>query len=213
MTMVPIPVAEQRRAILLGMGLGGVVALVLWLALARHGPAPVVADLPARLTFALRWICVAALLCVMAGVEAIAHERLVTPASNPLAGYETSRLRVNFRYLQNTLEQFLLFAPGLLGLASYADRPGDLRTVTATAVVWIASRLVFWIGYHVAPQHRAAGLTGMVQNLLVLLYVGARFGYDLGGWIGGAIVPAIFGAIEGVIIYVVRPRRRGGAAG
>jgi hypothetical protein len=62
----------------------------------------------------------AVLFCLVLGVEAVAHERLSSPAFDPLAGFETRRFRVNQRYLQNTLEQFIVFAVGLFGLAAHS---------------------------------------------------------------------------------------------
>lgn len=52
------------------------------------------------------------------GVEEVSHERLVSPAFDPLSGFETQRLRINQRYPQNRLEQIIVFTAGLFGLAS-----------------------------------------------------------------------------------------------
>jgi hypothetical protein len=54
-------------------------------------------------------------------------------------------MRINLRYLQNTLEQLVLFMPGVLGLAVYCSDGGSMRAVAATTVVWIAARIAFWI--------------------------------------------------------------------
>jgi hypothetical protein len=45
------------------------------------------------LRVALQSCAVAALLTLFVGANAIAHERLVTPAIDPLAGHETPRMR------------------------------------------------------------------------------------------------------------------------
>src|SRR5471030_3243668 len=97
--------------------------------------------------FTLKCCCIAVLFCLVAGVEAVAHERLSSPAFDPLASFETQRLRVNLRYLQNTLEQFVVFAVGLFGLAAYCPGGASMRAVVATAVVWIVARIAFWSGY------------------------------------------------------------------
>src|SRR5581483_7736679 len=94
-----------------------------------------------------------------------------SPAIDPLAGYTTKRLTINLRYLQHTLEQLLIFLPGLFGLAYYSAGGAAMRGVAATAVVWMVNRFAFWIGYHQGAMHRAAGAPGMALAMLVLIYV------------------------------------------
>ena len=118
----------------------------------------------ARLLFAINCCCVAILLCFVTGIEAVSHERLQSPAIDPLAGYETLRLKINLRYLQHTLEQLMLFVPGLLGLAFYCSNGVTMRAVVATTVVWIVARAGFWIGYHYGSLYRAIGAPGMAQR-------------------------------------------------
>lgn len=195
--------AASRGRMMRAAGLTVPLALAAWLALCLLTPEIADASEPInRLGFALGWIGVATLLTLMTGIEAVSHERLFTPAINPLAGQESPRLKINLRYLQHTLEQMAVFLPGLLLLAWYAADGFELRSVTATAVTWIALRFVFWIGYHHSPEMRTPGLVGMVISLLVLAYGVARFGYDLAGW-PGAIAPlAIFGAIEAYLVWM-----------
>jgi hypothetical protein len=164
------------------------------------------ADDAARLGFAIKCCCVAVLLCLLAGIEAVSHERLQTDAFDPLGGHESPRMKINLRYLQNTLEQAILFVVGLLGLAIYCPDGNAMRAVVATTAVWILSRYAFWLGYHQGPLWRVIGLVGMPQSMLVLLYVSSRFGYELGG-VAGALVPvAIFGFIEIVLVMKTRDR-------
>jgi hypothetical protein len=193
---------RERRATLLPIALAFPVAIALWLAVAYLVPLPDwIEGVPARLLFALKCVCVAALFCLATGVEAVAHERLVSPAIDPLRGYETRRFRVNQRYLQNTLEQFVLHAAGLCGLAVYVARPGP---VLATTVVWIAARAAFWIGYHRGSAQRAYGAPGLALSLIVLLYVCARFGFELAGVVGAVIVIVAFLAIEALLFCATR---------
>lgn len=166
-----------------------------------------------RLVFGLKCCGVAVLLTFLTGVEAVAHERLATDAFDPLAGSVTRRLKINARYLQNTLEQLAIFVPGLLVLAVYCDSGSSMRAVVATTLVWILARFAFWIGYHIDPRHRIAGLIGVVQSMLVLLYDASHFGYDLAGWPGAVTPLLLFAVIESVLIYVLKnaSRRAGGA--
>jgi len=118
---------------------------------------------------------------------------------NPLAGVETARLRVNFRYLSNTVEQFIVFAAGLLALAAYW--PPRLLIIVAT--VWVLARWAFWIGYHKDPLWRAVGAPGMLQSILVLIYVAWRFGEDSYGRTAGIALVVLFLAIEAILTWSV----------
>lgn len=199
------PVSRQRSTLMTGILIAFPVTVAIWLTLDRLLP-PIAGmeDPTARLIFALKCCCVAILLCFFSGIEAVAHERLTSAAIDPLAGQESRRMKINLHYLQNTLEQLLLFVPGLLGLSSYCSDGRSMRAVVATTVVWMLSRGAFWIGYHRGPQYRSAGLTGMVQSMIVLAYVSSRFGYDIAG-LGGALAPLILlGCIEAYLVFVTK---------
>jgi hypothetical protein len=188
-----------------GLAFAAIAAAGIWLGL-YFGLPPIdgMADPLARLVFALRCACVAILFCFLTGIEAVSHERLWTPAFDPLAGRESQRLRINARYLQNTLEQLALFVPALLALASYCADGRSMRAVAASTAVWIIGRVGFWIGYHQGPQYRVFGLAGMVVSMLMLLYVVARFGYELAG-IAGAVFPmAAFIAMEALLVAITK---------
>src|SRR5690348_1620723 len=190
------PTPEQRRTIFAAIGASFLVAAALWYLLLRVLPAPV--GVGAAET-AAGCIAVAALLALLPGVEAIAHERFVTPPVNPLAGVETPRLQVNFRYLSNTVEQFLVFAAGLFALAAYWPP----RLLIIATIVWVLARWAFWIGYHRDPLWRAIGAPGMLQSLLLLLYAAYRFGADVYGTATGIGLVIIFAAIEAILTWAV----------
>jgi MAPEG family len=196
---------RQRSAGMTEIAIALPFVIALWLGVYYFLP-PIagMVDTLARLVFALKCCCVAILLCFVTGIEAVAHERLQSPAFDPLAGYETRRLRINLRYLQNTLEQLLLFIPGLLALSVYGADGRSMRAVVAITLVWIATRFAFWIGYHYGPKHRGVGAPGMMQSMLVLLYVCGRFGYDIGGIAGAAAPFILFGCIEAWLVYATR---------
>jgi hypothetical protein len=137
----------------------------------------------------------------------VAHERLSSPAFDPLSGYETRRLRVNQRYLQNTLEQTVVFVVALFGLAADCPNGGAMRAVVATTVVWILARFAFWLGYHRSAAMRGLGAPGMAASMIVLLYVVARFGYGIAGIAGAATPIALFLAIEAALFWTTRPRK------
>src|SRR5258708_1085654 len=134
--------AKQRRATMAPIAIAFPVAIALWFGTVYALPPLAGMDtLLDRLVFALKCCAVAILFCLVMGVEAVAHERLRSPAIDPLSGYDTRRMRVNLRYLQNTLEQLVVFVPGLLGLAAYSPDGSAMRRVVAALVSWIASRI------------------------------------------------------------------------
>ena len=199
---------KQRRATMAPIAIAFPVAIALWFGtIYALPPIAGMETLPDRLVFALKCSAVAILFCLVMGVEAVAHERLRSPAIDPLSGCETRRMRVNLRYLQNTLEQLVVFVPGLLGLAAYSPDGSAMRRVAAATVVWVAARIAFWIGYHRSAAERGYGAPGMIVGMLMLLYVSARFGFELAGWAGAGVVVILFGLMEAIITWKTAPER------
>lgn len=196
---------SQRRTGIAVIAGSAVASAVLWLGIRYFAP-PVAGmeDLSARMLFTLKCCCVAVLFCLVTGIEAIAHERLQSPAFDPFEGYETKRLKVNLRYLQNTLEQLIVFVVGLFGLAAYSPGGGAMRAVLATTVVWILARFAFWIGYHNSAAMRGLGAPGVALSLLVLLYVVGHIGFDIAGWAGTVVIVAAYLLIELVLFRTTR---------
>ena len=195
----------QRRSGMAAIAIAMVVSLVLWVALYRLlPPLTGVGTVGARMLIALKCTAVATLFCLVAGIEAIAHERLQSNAFDPLAGHQTKRLAVNQRYLQNTLEQLVVFAVGLFGLAAYLDSGETVRALPATTAVWTLNRYAFWIGYHRSAAMRGLGAPSMAIGLVMLLYVVTRIGEDLAGTAGAAIAILAFLAIEAMLFWKTR---------
>ena len=192
----------ERVKGMLGIAGAMIPSAALWYWLRFNAPILEGMDEPAaRLAFALKCAALAVLFTLVLGIEAVAHERLVSPAFDPLAGHETRRLRVNQRYLQNTLEQTVVFLVGLLGLAVYLDDGNQMRAVLATAVVWTLSRWAFWAGYHLSSTWRCLGAPSMLLGQLVLGYVGLRVGFDVAGEAGAAAVLIAFLAFEALLFW------------
>ena len=201
---------RQRTVGIAGIAAASLLALVLWLGIDYlMSPLPGMDSPGARMLLTLKCCCVAVLFCLVTGVEAVAHERLTSPAFDPLAGFETRRLRVNQRYLQNTVEQIIVFAAALFGLAAYSPDGASMRAVVATTMVWIVARAAFWLGYHRSAALRGLGAPGMAISMIVLLYVASRFGHEIAGTVG-AIVPVVaFLLIEAVLFWGTRPAKEG----
>ena len=199
---------RQRRTGMIAIAAAMPVALLLWLAIAYLVP-PLTGmdDLGGRMLFTLKCCCLAVLFCLVTGVEAVAHERLSSPAFDPLIGFEPQRLRVNQRYLQNTLEQILVFTAGVFGLAAYSPDGAAMRAVLATTVVWMLARFAFWIGYHRSAAMRGLGTPGMALSMIVLLYVAGRVGFDIGGFVGAVVPVVVFLVLEVFLFRATRPSR------
>jgi hypothetical protein len=200
-----VPWQRQRRSGITAIVAGTVIALALWAAIRWHSPIPAgVGDASARLVLAVKCSVLAVLFGLVPGVEAVAHERLRSAAFDPLAPYASRRLEVNQRYLQNTLEQSVVFVVALLGLAIYTEGEG-VRAVTASAAVWVLGRWAFWAGYHKSAAMRGLGAPSMMISMLILLYVGYRIGFDVAGSAGGWAVVGAFGAFEALLFWGTRP--------
>ena len=206
----PSDFRRQRAAGMAGIAAASLLALALWLGIDYlMSPLPGMDSLGARMVLTLKCCCVAVLFCLVTGVEAVAHERLTSPAFDPLAGFETRRLRVNQRYLQNTVEQIIVFVASLFGLAAYSPDGSAMRAVVATIVVWIVARAAFWVGYHRSAALRGLGAPGMAISVIVLLYVASRFGREIAGTVGAIVPVVVFFAIEAVLFWGTRAVERG----
>jgi hypothetical protein len=197
---------RQRTLGIAGIAVASLLALGLWLGIDfLMPPLPGMDSLGARMLLTLKCCCVAVLFCLVTGVEAVAHERLTSPAFDPLAGFVTHRLRVNQRYLQNTVEQIIVLGASLFGLAAYSPDGSAMRAVVATTVVWIIARVAFWLGYHRSAALRGLGAPGMAISMIVLLYVTSRFGREIAGTMGAMVPVVVFFAVEAVLFWGTRP--------
>jgi hypothetical protein len=79
-----------------------------------------------------------------------------------------------------------------------------MRIVVATTVIWILNRFAFWIGYHRSAAMRGLGAPSMAVSLIMLLYVVARIGLDIGGIAGAAVVIGLYLALEAVLFLKTR---------
>jgi hypothetical protein len=208
MTLEPANLVDWRAQRSVGMAwiaIATVISAVVWFGFIELIP-PVRGShaLGERLLVAFKCVAVATLFCLAGAIEAVAHERLQSPAFDPLASYENRRFRVNQRYLQNTLEQLAVFTVGLFGLAAYCADGLAMRMVPATAAVWVLARFAFWFGYHRSAALRSLGAPSMMIGLIMLLYVAARVGFDTAGITGAIALLSAFGALEAILFWKTR---------
>lgn len=159
--------SRDQRIVLAG-ALSGIAAMLLamWL-LWKLLPPPELPTLADRLAYALRWLAFAALPLFLM-VAALGNARFLSEAIDPTRGAEDRNMIVNGRVADNTTQQLALFAAGSLGLA--ASLPAeDMGLVAAAAIVFVAARIVFWIGYRIDPLYRAPGFAATAYLNLGLL--------------------------------------------
>ncbi len=135
-----------------------VTLLVLWEHLADLNlPLPDADDAVSRLAFAARWLLLPAL-ALFAGVAVVANQRFfVADAIDGARASQSRLIEITLRYNQNTLEQIALAAIAWAGLALTVPH-AMLTLIPAMAIVFVAGRALFWIGYLINPVARALGM-------------------------------------------------------
>lgn len=125
------------------------------------------ASLAARLALAVRLsVWPALVLCAMVGAVMAVRGRV--QAFNPIDDAEGRAYRVAQRALTNTVEQTVIFLPGLAALATLLPADG-LGALTLATALFVAGRLLFWAGYAIHPYARAPGMAmTLTVNLIVL---------------------------------------------
>lgn len=164
--------ASQSR-VLRGLLTGVLGAALLGaLAFALLPPGPYLPGTEQRLALALQCSMVASLTLV-AGVLAVASQRFSSEAIDPLAGARPRRLEIHSRYLQNTLEQLVLFTLASTALATVLA-PGETRLLFIATLLFSTGRLAFWLGYLKHPLLRIPGFNATfytsVGMMLLTLY-------------------------------------------
>jgi len=168
----------REQKIVAAGALSGLVsmALAMWL-LSTLLPAPsgveTVAD---RLAYAARWLAFAAL-PLFAIIASVSNARFLGEAIDPTAGREDRKTLVDGRVADNTTQQTLLFAAGLLGLAASLP-PEGMGVIRAAAIVFALCRIAFWIGYRIHPLYRAPGFASTAYLNLGLLLAAVWLAVD-----------------------------------
>ncbi len=144
---------RERRATLKGITIGTVtwpVALVAAWSLWPASAAP--AD---RIAYTLQLAAAPAILFMLM-ISACMRLFDTAGAENPLLGAESTRHKINSRVLSNSLEQLVIFVVLLLAIATRLP-PTQLKLLPIATLLWCVGRVMFWVGYHIAPHWRAPG--------------------------------------------------------
>ena len=132
-------------------------------------PKPHLPTLLDRLVFTLRWLIVS-LSTVFAGIIWVANTRFRTSAINPLNQSGTKYVEIRSRYLQNTVEQFLLHSVSLFVLSTYLSEE-NMGLVPLLVVLFCIARLLFAVGYSIDPHKRVVGFVmTFYPTILVIIY-------------------------------------------
>ena len=168
---------DNQKAVAIGASSGIATMVVAMIALSNLFPG-ITPDATAgeRLAYAVQWIALGALPLALA-IASVGNARFASEAIDPTAGKESPAVAINCRVVDNTLQQYLLFAAASLAVAAGA-RGDQLDVIAAGAITFVIARLAFWVGYRIKPVYRAAGFASTFY-----LNVGL-FGYAL--WLAWA---------------------------
>lgn len=114
-------------------------------------------------------VAVFALMPALLAICIVAAQRLNPNMWVGRAPKPNSALDINTRFILNTFEQSILFVIGLAGLALYCPIE-EARTLLILSVLFLAGRILFWVGYHYNPYMRAFGF-GITFYPTVMVYV------------------------------------------
>jgi len=161
----------EQKTVAIGAATGvATMALSVW-ALTKALPAPVIADAPGeRLAYALQ-ANIVALVPLFIMFIAVGNARFLSEAIDPTRRAESRSMEIDGRVADNTLQQNFVFVVASLALSTIVPLH-HLQVVWACAIVFVAARAVFWLGYRLNPLYRAPGMAATAyMNLGMILYI------------------------------------------
>ncbi len=168
----------EQKIVAVGAASGIVaMALSVWM-LTNSLPVPAIADAPAeRLAYALR-ANIVVLVPFFIMLITVGNSRFLSEAIDPTRRAESRSMEIDGRVADNTLQQNFVFAVASLALSTVVPLH-SLQVVWACAIVYVAARAVFWLGYRINPLYRAPGMSATAyMNLGMILYLLFRIFVD-----------------------------------
>jgi hypothetical protein len=162
---------SEQKTVVIGAAIGVILmSATVWI-LTRTLPAPAIADmLEERLAYALR-ANVFAMLPLFIMLAAVGNARFFSQAIDPTKHAESRSMEIDGRVADNTLQQNFIFAIASLALSTVVPST-HLQIVWACAIVFVAARAGFWLGYRLNPLYRAPGMSATAyMNLGMIAYV------------------------------------------
>jgi len=161
----------EQKIVAIGAASGVLVmALSLWILMGAL-EIPAITDMPGeRLAYALRANIIAVVPFFIMLVT-VANSRFLSEAIDPTRNAESRSMEIDGRVADNTFQQNFVFAIASLALSTVVPLH-HLQVVWACALVFVAARAVFWLGYRINPLYRAPGMSATAYlNLGMILYV------------------------------------------
>jgi hypothetical protein len=161
----------EQKIVAIGAASGvAVMALSVWILMGAL-PTPAVADmLGERLAYALR-VNIVAIVPLFIMLATVGNARFLSEAIDPTRHAESRSMEIDGRVADNTLQQNFVFAIASLALSTVVPLQ-HLQVVWACAIVFVAARVVFWLGYRLNPLYRAPGMAATAyMNLGMILYL------------------------------------------
>lgn len=148
---------QEQKTVAIGAASGVIcMALAVW-GLYHVYPSPEGADdVVLRLMFALK-MNVLAVIPLFVWIAMVGNERFLSNAIDPLRHAEDTKMEINGRVVDNTLQQNFVFFIGTLALSTLVSAE-SLKVIAALTTVFIVARVLFWIGYRINPLYRAFGM-------------------------------------------------------
>ena len=127
-------------------------------------------SLAARLVYTLRWQIFPIMTLVFA-IERVSTTRLQTTAIDPMRGTGEHLIEFQQRFLRNTLEQLIIHFSGQLVLCTFLTSD-SIRIIPPISLLFMAGRIVFWIGYKSGdPLKRATGFSmNFLPSIVTVCY-------------------------------------------
>jgi len=148
----------DQKIVAVGSGSGIVSMILLVATIYSFWPvSPELTDAAARLGYTARTLIFAAL-PLLFGIVTIANARFSSDAIDPTRHVESRAMEINGRFVDNTVQQLLLFSIATLALCTVLT-PSGMRVIPAAVTVFVIARFAFWIGYRVRPIYRAPGMS------------------------------------------------------
>lgn len=159
---------KAQKLVAIGSASGGLFMLAALWSLTQILPGlRASANVAERLAFAAQWNAIAIIPLVLV-IISVGNQRFAGPAIDPIAEEPGRTIVIDNRVIDNTLQQYVLFAAATFAVSAGAS--GDqVSIISAAAMMFIVLRLAFWIGYRIDPLYRAFGMGGTLYLNLVLL--------------------------------------------
>lgn len=168
-----MPLDAAQRGVLRNMLAGLAIAILVLAAAICWQPAwaTPLAQPVQRLIFTLQWDAIP-LLCLVVAIASLARHRFLTPADIHGSGLTrgTDRAQVLQAVIQNTLEQAVVAVLAHLVWTAAMPR-GWLAAIPAAALLFLAGRILFALGYARGAPARALGFALTFYPTVILALV------------------------------------------